>query len=422
MPSFIRSFWITLLPVMLVLVGISGACPGATASSASSVPVSPASSPVAGPVWPSPEQVPLPATRDLLSQAKDYFAGGQALSAFRLVCTALASEPANPNLLSLAGHIGLQASEATHKKAREALTTLSAIKNRALTPQEQIDLARALVLTDPVKPVEARMFLNRVAKIAPEWPEFLAAQGEWELQQHQPAAALETYARLGKNAPEDLRAMWGKGYALLELNQADKALTAFQTALMAAPDDARNQARMGKATLALKQEMLATKHFQAALRIDPHQFDALIGMIPILLRHNNDMTARPFLKKALSIDPENPWVYFYQGYLFEMWGKLQKAIDQYEAAAYYGPRLVEAKLRLARVLAGIGHSFPGGTFSNENPNDRWEYQSFSDPKRALALFKEVLEIQPDHPEKAAIGTAMDALETQLNRAAMVGGE
>jgi tetratricopeptide (TPR) repeat protein len=354
--------------------------------------------------------------KDHYRKAIAYLEDGHEYHATKELLEALKLEPNNPDLLARTGPLALETSETFHKEAREIFKRLNEVLKGQLTSLQRVDLARTLYMVEPLQLKEAAKHLETVLKEQPKFYEGLVAKGELLLLQNSFKEALDFFTRATSEGDKDGRGLWGLGYAHKGLGNIQEANRAFHRAYSWKPMDARNNVKMGKAFLGMGKEMLATKYFKLALEYDPNNLEANLGLLPILLKHNNDMTARPLLKKAQELDPQNPWVYYYQGYVFEMWGKVAKAIEQYEYAAHFGPQFIEAKLRLARVLAGIGHSFPGGVFTKENKNDLWEYQSFSNPKRALSLFKEVLELDPKHSEKAEIQTAINDLETHLEMA------
>lgn len=353
--------------------------------------------------------------REHYRKAIAYFDDGNPHLTVKELLDALKIEPDNMELLSRCGSLAIETSESFHKRTREIYSKLHILRQGALTEREKVNYARTLFLVEPVKFSESEKLLNSVLKDAPKSVLAMIALGELELMQNKYDFALKTFNAALALDDKQPRALWGIGYAYKGLGDNDKALRAFERAFTFNPNDALNNVKMGKAMIDIGKELHAPNYFGYALEIDPENVDAHIAMVPILLKRNNDMNARVHLRKAMKLDPENPWIYLYQGITLEMWGKLDEAIEKYQAAAYFGPKLIDAKLRLAKIYSGVGHSFPGAVFSNENPNDLMKYKEHFNPEAALILFREVSALDPKHPESELIAYNVYKLQEYVER-------
>jgi hypothetical protein len=97
-----------------------------------------------------------------------------------------------------------------------------------------------------------------------------------------------------------------------------------------------------------------------------------------------------------------------------MRGEIGPAVRDFELSAAYGPETVEAKLRLAKIFMGVGHSFPGKSFSNEHPMVRKELNLYKNYRKALQFLKEVMLVAPGHPEISFVAQGIDSLEKKLS--------
>jgi len=353
--------------------------------------------------------------KDLYRIAMAYLEDGAVLSAIQTFLDLAKAAPTNTDVLSKTGILIMENGESCLQEGRDLLLKLKELKKDQLSDDENIAYARSLFLVEPLKFEDAEKILKSVLdKNAKNLPA-VTAMGDLNLIWAKYDKALEWYTKAKETASADKRAHWGIGYALKGMGKGKEAMHAFEQAYALDTKDATNNVKMGKVMLDMKQPLAASRHFNLALEIDPNHLGAHLALIPMLLANNCDMTARSHLEKVLKMDPKNPQVYLYEGIFHEMRGNLPEAVNNYETAASFGAQGVEAKLRLARIYAGIGHSFPGNPFSNENPMDLREYRLFYDAERALSLLKEVHALAPKHPDNGFITDTIDKLESHLVR-------
>lgn len=353
-----------------------------------------------------------PDAQRLFREAVGHWDDHQPEAAFLKLAKAAEIASGTAALLSRAGCLGLTLSETHHPTARRLLERLATLKPM-LVPAEALGLAQCLYSLEPLEFDRAEQLIAGVLKTHPEMPEALVAKGELALARQRFADALAAFAAAAKAAPQQPRARWGTAYSLLGLKRVDEASRAFLDAYALQSGTAEANERMGKAMADLGKPMMATKYFQQALDLDPNRLAAHVGLAGLMLEKNQDMSARRHLTAALKLDPGNPRLHLMQGMFEEMRGHLAPAIKAYETAAAYGPGYLDAKLRLIRIFAGIGHRFPGNTFSNDHPDDLWEYKECYNPRKALALVQEVLRLAPKHEEAASLTALAEKLEEDI---------
>ncbi|NLI77681.1 MAG: tetratricopeptide repeat protein [Candidatus Riflebacteria bacterium] len=373
--------------------------------------------PLAAPADPAsddPAQVAAPA-REAFTRGLAALRDGHTLPAVLALLEAWKADSGNPILMSRLGRLIVDFGETRLAEGREMLARLMVLRKDAATEEERIAYARSLFLTEPFKLDEAETLLRSILKASPQNAAALTALGDLELFRNRHQAALDWFKQARTLAPADKRALFGIAYALIGLKKDQEALAALHDAQVAAPGDPWAHVRMGRGLLLLNQPLTASRHFKLALEADPDYLPAHLAYIAQLLPNVGDMTAWRHLQAAQRLDPENPQVYYWLGVFQEMRGHVDQAVENYEIAEAYGPQAVEVKLRLARIFAGIGHSFPGNVFSNEDFMAQKEYQLFYDGERALRLLREVQALAPDHPETPFITTTIEKLETSLAR-------
>lgn len=356
-----------------------------------------------------------PAAREPFRQGLAILREGRIFPAIQTMLTAWKADPQNPILLSRLGRLIVEFGETRLAEGRDMLARLIVLRKDTATEEERIAYARALFLVEPFKLQEAETLLHGILKANPQSADALTALGDLDLFRNRPQSALDSFKQAKTLRPADKRALFGIADALIALKKDQEALEALHTALVAAPHDPWAHVRMGRGLLKLGQPITASRHFKLALEADPDYLPAHLAYVAQLLPNVGDMTAWKHLQAAQRLDPENPQVYYWLGYFQEMRGHIDQAVENYEIAETFGPQAVEVKLRLARIFAGIGHSFPGNVFSNEDFMAQKEYQLFYDGERALRLLREVQALAPDHPETPFITATIDKLETSLAR-------
>ncbi len=356
-----------------------------------------------------------PPAREAYQQGLALLRDGRVFPAIQSMLTAWKADAQNPVLLSRLGRLIAEFGETRLAEGREMLARLMVLRKDNASEEERVAYARTLFLVEPFKLTEAESILRNILKTNPQSADALIALGDLDLFRGHPQNALESFKQARTLRPADKRALFGIAEALIALKKEAEALDALHTALVAAPRDPWAHVRMGRGLLKLGQPITASRHFKLALEADPDYLPAHLAYVAQLLPNVGDMTAWKHLQAAQRLDPENPQVYYWLGYFQEMRGHIDRAVENYEIAESFGPQAVEAKLRLARIFAGIGHRFPGNVFSNEDFMAQKEYQLFYDGERALRLLREVQALAPDHPETPFITATIEKLETSLAR-------
>jgi len=383
------------------------------ASKAVSAPV-PAANPQAAPAV--IEEIPVAAdAREAYGRGQSAFKDGKALFAIRSFLEALKQDPQNIPLMSRTGCLIMDYGETSLKEGRELLTKLMISRKNSATEEELVAYARSLFMVEPFKFNDAEATLRGILKTNPRSASAYVALGDLDLFRNHFENAIENFKQAKTLNSGDKRALFGIAFGLMGLKKNPEALDALQTGLAVSPTDPWVNVRMGRGLVALGQPIAGSRHFKMAIEADPDYLPAHLAYIAQLLPNVGDMTAWRHLQVAQRLDPENPQVYYYLGIFQEMRGHVDLAVENYEVAESFGPQSVEVKLRLARIFAGIGHSFPGNVFSNEDFMAQKEYQLFYDGQRALGLLREVQALAPNHPDSAFINSTIEKLENSVSR-------
>ncbi|MBF0544877.1 MAG: tetratricopeptide repeat protein [Candidatus Riflebacteria bacterium] len=348
----------------------------------------------------------------LFRKAMGFLDDGQIHFAITNLQTALTKEADNAELLAKTGLLAIDAGESYLKLARTCFDKLFEVKKGvgAFSPEEIIGYSRSLFLVEPLKLDDAEKNLKEVLQKTPDNLNAQIAMAELGLIKSKFQESLDLFSKAKSKKSDEPRIAWGMGYALLGLGKKEEAIDAFNEAYATAPNDAKNNVKMGKAMLDLGKNMMAEKYYSLAVKIDKNCIGGHLGIAYLKLFNNEDMSASFHIKNVLDLDPQNPRVYLCRGIYNEMRKDLPAAIEDYRLAASLGSDMVEAKLRLGKILAGVGHAFPGGTFTNENAEGRAEYRRFARPKEAVQILREVLKLSPNHPENTYIKSLIESLE------------
>ncbi|MBF0408039.1 MAG: hypothetical protein HQM10_11830 [Candidatus Riflebacteria bacterium] len=335
---------------------------------------------------------------------------GQIYHALTTLNAALKREPDNAQLLSKTGLLAIDSGDSWLKTARSCLEKLYKVNEKNLTSDEVIAYSRSLFMVEPLKLVDSEKLLNEVLTKEPENISAQIALAELELMKARFQNALDLFNKAKPKKPLEPRIAWGIGYAYLGMGYREKAMFAFLDAYSLTPKSATNCEKMGKAMLDLGKPMMAKTYFSTAINIDPNSVEGHLGVAAIQLVSNEDASAIWHLRKVLDLDPQNPRLYLYRGIYNEMRQNLTEAIEDYRLAASLGGNMAEAKLRLAKIYAGVGHAFPGGIFSNETAEGQAIYRQYANVNEAITLLNEVIQLAPNHPEISYIKALLKSLE------------
>ncbi len=356
------------------------------------------------------------AARDHYARARAYLDDNMGQYAGPEILKALDAEADNADLQSFAGLTLIDLGDKYYDRARTALEALAKTRGDKLTTDEKVALARSLTLTRKPDLKRAAELLQAI--LAKEPKHFLAnlALGELEFLRGEWAKALAAFSLAASAQTTDPRPVWGKADALLELKRNDEALAMYRDAMSLEPKNPMAHVKLGRALLKLNRVIEASVQFDRAVLVDPNCVDAHLDLVALQLPRNHDMSARVHLETAAELDPGNPRVHLLTGMRHEMQAHIPQAIAAYSRAAAYGGQWgLEAKQRLANIYAGVGHTFPGNTFTNTTPSDRAVYQSYSNGLGAASLYSEILAVNPKHPDAATFNERINKFQAEQAR-------
>jgi len=124
----------------------------------------------------------------------------------------------------------------------------------------------------------------------------------------------------------------------------------------------------------------ATAPLLDAVHKDPNDYDALVKLGNVYYDAKQFSNAVPYYERALAIHPENPDVRTDMGTAYWYTGNADKAISAMETSLKYRPGHPQTLFNLGWV--------------------RW--QGKADPKGAVAAWQELLQKNPDYPQKEQV--------------------
>lgn len=98
----------------------------------------------------------------------------------------------------------------------------------------------------------------------------------------------------------------------------------------------------------------AEEMFRTALRIDPDYAPAH-RELGFLLDRRDEPTAGQYLKRAVELDTSHPWAHVYLGAHIERAGQIDRAMEEYRAAARLAPDMAIPVFLLGRLNESLGN-------------------------------------------------------------------
>ena len=171
------------------------------------------------------------------------------------------------------------------------------------------------------------------ANVALEWASQIPSDGEAY------SRAVEAYLRAGE----------AYYWALADT----EAQLVFEKALQLAPKNAKVEGWLGLIALRRGDTELARQHFELAIARDPRYAETLFEMANRLMVPGESLQAIAVAEQAVSLHTgECPAAWHAQlGAWYETIGKVEQAINAYEAALQCNPDLMDAQQALNKILS-----------------------------------------------------------------------
>jgi tetratricopeptide (TPR) repeat protein len=193
--------------------------------------------------------------------------------------------------------------------------------------------------------------------------------------------------------PNDATAHYNLGVSLARLGRIDEALTYYIKVLKINPQDAAAHNKLGKAFIQKGDGKIAISHFQEAVRIMPGNEKFQNDLNRTVAIQEEIAKEIASLLEALKIDFQNPALHAKLADLYYINGNTNGAITQYQVALSLQPGFIPALNNLAQV------------YSNTKAYDK-----------AMALFRQLLEIRPEHAETYVDIACIYALQYKVEEA------
>jgi tetratricopeptide (TPR) repeat protein len=187
------------------------------------------------------------------------------------------------------------------------------------------------------------------------------------------AAALAVYERLCRDDPENAQALRYLGLARFQLGQHQEGIVYVQRSISLTPHNAPAWSDLGRMYALLNRRQEAMRCFRQSVRVDPCYADGWHNLGTVFKQLGEHEAAFAALKNALLLDPTRADTYLNLGNLLIGADQFEDAVECFERAAQHDPTLAAARSRLAHEFSQRGRV-----------------------KRAEALFRQSLGLDPDH--------------------------
>lgn len=163
--------------------------------------------------------------------------------------------------------------------------------------------------------------------------------------------AVKILKRVAQLAPEDDEAIAALGEALAEANQPAKAIVALQHAAQIAPRKTAHLVRLGRLCRAMGQLDAALGHLQHARELAPENPNALREMALVFEGRRQYSRAYELYQLLMSLEPDNAENFFRAGLALKEMRDYLESAELFQRAARLDPTLVEAERQRATVAA-----------------------------------------------------------------------
>ncbi len=147
-------------------------------------------------------------------------------------------------------------------------------------------------------------------------------------QEHRSALALD---------PASTEANFGLGNVYLRAARLDEAQAAYEAALRADPGQLNARADLGVVYYQMGDYIKAAEQYNLVLEANPHDAQSLYLLAAVRLQEQNLPEAEQLLFKARDARPDLPETYYGLGALYQLQGKKDQAIANFEKFLQIGP-------------------------------------------------------------------------------------
>ncbi len=250
--------------------------------------------------------------------------------------------------------------------------------------------------------------LNLVAPLAPGQGQVYALLGEAHLQADDTLQALDAFANAVRLSPEllteraqEIQALaesgLEKGRAAFESGDLETAIQIMRAVTQLMPENVKAHFLLGNAYNEANQLDQAIESYETALELDPDSASALTNMGVVYYKLGQLDTAIQKYDAALQIEPDDPETHYLLGAAYVQMDQLEKGQSEFETALSLNEQLAPAYIGLGNI-----------------------YLLQGDVNAALDTLEQAIELAPNSPEAYfALGQAyMQAGDTEQARAAL----
>jgi superkiller protein 3 len=196
--------------------------------------------------------------------------------------------------------------------------------------------------------------------------------------------AIASYTKAIRINPRFVSAYRNLGLALRDQKKLDEAVAAYRKAIEIEPKHAGAHFSLGSILRDQRKVDEAIACFRKAIELDPKHVQSHIDLGAILCDVIGDYEgAIATFRKAIELDPKSATAHHNFGVARERQGRLDEAIDCYRNA-------IELNPKCAQAYNSLGTGLAKKAWDLVNPDPK-----LPDPKRALALGKEAVEVAPE---------------------------
>jgi len=307
----------------------------------------------------------------------------------------------------------------------EVIAQLDRIIATSATPQEGFQLA-TVVLAQHADKTTA---LAAIEKLAARYPDNVDAR----LAVCRIAILAENLDRAQTAVDEALRlqpdssqALVLKSQILIRQGNKPQALQVLEQAVARQPQSPELRLAYGRMLLDAGNLEGSREEFRAVVNLSPDNVDAIYSLALLELETGQLESGEQHLKQLLNVEDRRQSVYYYLGYAAQQRGKVEEALEWYGKVEEGDEYWTQARLRMAKLLAGEGRldevREEMRSLRRNNPENAVEYyliegQVLSDLalyQEAFALYDEALKNNPQDQDllyaQALVAESLDRVE------------
>ena len=258
---------------------------------------------------------------------------------------------------------------------------------------------------------EAVISLQESLKLFPEQPDLYFALGKAYFKQQKFEQAIALYQQALKlNHLRPATVYHHLGTALVKSGQVDKALEAYYQAIKFDPDNFNTYVSLGNCYRQTEAWERAISSYKEAVELGCQSVGAYFGLGQTLRTESRISEAISAYQDALRVQPQHYHSYVGLGHCYRHLKDLNKAIINYQKSLEINPNNANLWFVLGQTRRQQGKKEEAVTcyqkaISVNHPNLFAVYKTMGDTfkeidrtDKAIAAFKQALEIKPHHPE------------------------